>query len=338
MNRLYHAIVAVTLLAFALPAKASQDFSVGQTHTFWQLDVIKAGTDPDNQFYQAGFTCVRRGARSYIFVQNDLSSDVQPTEEYVELMFQHFESKSADIVHLFGEPSDVDGNQRFVVLLSQIRDWFYYNQNTEGQIPIQGYMWPDFAKMNGNDYLTMATNAPTIDATGTLLHEFTHNIYDTINPTPASFQDRGLNEALANYTIRVNGTLEQDSYFAFQKETLTRDLTQGKLLNPFNAEINYLDPASEGFHHAYAAGYFFLQYLMDNYLQVRVKAPEFFRFLIHNLPNAPSQTKLAAALIEYGILENGQTFESFFYGEYRAWLESLLLPQSSPPANTVPTR
>lgn len=319
----FMATMAATTIACA------DDYPVGTVRSFYQIDATKLASDPDHAFYQADFTCVRRGEHGYVFVQNNLPATAAPTDEYVERVFQHFERMSTRVTDLYGPTTDVDQNGRFIILLAQIRDWTFYGDDASAQPPIQGYLWPDFVTMNGNDYLTMSSNAPGVDALGTLIHEFTHNIYDAANPTPAKAQDRGVTEAIANYAIEINGTLGEDTYFAYEREILREDVLAGTLLNAFDGTVNYFDPTLREFHHCYAAGYYFMKFLMDTELQsptlsTRPEAREFLRSLIEENPNASSLVKMEHTLRRFGILATDRSFTDFYNTEFRQYLTSLL--------------
>jgi hypothetical protein len=95
--------------------------------------------------------------------------------------------------------------------------------------------------------------------------------------------------------------------------------------------VNYYDPTAPGFHHCYAAGYYFIEFLMGSHLTRPVPAKEFFRSLIRDLPNAGSMAKMEYSLRRFGLLSADQSLASFYNNEFRAYLTAKLAAPSPVP-------
>ncbi|MFA5479753.1 MAG: hypothetical protein WC337_06985 [Candidatus Muiribacteriota bacterium] len=319
MNKRIQIILIISFLC--LPTFSGQFFHYGDEHTFWQFDVVRGEKNLEDGYYLQNFTCVREGKHSYVFVENGLDSNAMPTTEYVDALFQKFEEIYPIITEYFGPPSDLDNNERFIILISNIRDWFYYGMEVDEYTqPIQGYYWFQFNIMNKNDYLTMDSKQNLVDATGTMAHEYFHNIFDNVNPDPINFKDRAVNEALAHYAVYINRTLELDSYIQWQFSILKKDLVKGKLLDPFDGMMDYFDIKNPDLHHCYAAGFLFIHYIADEIIVDKYAKQDFFRKLIFENVNASSKDKLISAMYKTGLILDYEEFHNVYYNHFKKFL------------------
>ena len=300
----------------------SQDFNIGDQHTFWQFDVVKGTPDMEKGYYQSDFTCIREGKHTLVFLENEIKDSQLPTEDYINRLFKRFEQIFPILSEYFGPPSDLDENGKFIILMADIRDWFYHElPTTDDMASIQGYYWFPFNGMNNNDYLTMDTVQPLIDSYGTLAHEYFHNVYDHINPEPVNFTDRAVNEALAHYAIYLNGTIHKDSYVQWQFSILEKDLKEDKLLNPFTGEMNYFDIETPDLHHSYAAGYLFMYYVAEELIKDATRKRQFFNTLIYEEINGTSLQKIVNALWFAGIIEDEEDFHELYNKDFKEYLK-----------------
>lgn len=315
--------IIITIVSLIIIANMvySHDFHIGDQHTFWQFDVVKGSSDMEKGYYQSDFTCIREGEFTLVFLENNIKDSQLPSEDYINRLFNRFEQIFPLLSEYFGPPSDLDENGKFIILLADIRDWFYYElPTTDDMAPIQGYYWFPFNGMNNNDYLTMDTVQPLIDSYGTLAHEYFHNVYDHMNPEPVDFTDRAVNEALAHYAIYLNGTIDKDSYVQWQFSILKKDLEKGKLLNPFIGKMDYFDIENPDLHHCYAAGYLFMYYVSEELIKDATLKREFFNTLIYEEINASSLDKLTNALWHVGVIDDEEDFYELYNKDFKEYL------------------
>ncbi|MGM0607820.1 MAG: hypothetical protein ACQESP_05330 [Candidatus Muiribacteriota bacterium] len=310
-------------------------FQYGDVHNFWQFDVFYGEENLEEGYYQKDFTCVRVGEHTYVFVENGLPEDKIPTTSYINALFYQFEEIYPKLKEYFGEPSDLDRNNRFIILIANIRDWFYYGVEIKDEYtqPIQGYYWFKHNIINRNDFLTMDSKQDVTDAIGTMAHEFFHNIYDNVNPNPVDYTDRAVNEALAHYAVYINGTLNEDSYIQWQFSILKDDLKKGKLINPFMDTMDYFKIRNPELHHCYAAGFLFIHYIADHLIVDKYVKQNFFYRLIYEKVNALSEDKILRALIQLGIIQHPDEFYDLYFGDFKDWLYDYYFDISRPKKN-----
>jgi hypothetical protein len=314
-------ILAISIFTF------SESFDIGDNKSFWQFDVVKSNPNFEDGYYQTNFTCYSESDFSYIFVENTLigNKDKKLDKVLVDKIQKRFDDYFPVLSEYFGPPSDLDENGKFIILISDIRDWFFYDMEIqEGMEPILGYYWFAFNGMNNNDYLTMDFDQPEIDAYGTLLHEYFHNIYDNVNPEPVNVADRAVNEALAHFAIFLNGTMDEDAYCKWQFSILKKDISEGKFLNPFDGTHDYFDIVNPDTHHCYANGYFFMYYISEVVLKSESLKKRFFNTLIYEEINGTSAEKLNNALYQMGIIDNEKDFDRLFFDDYRKFITEYL--------------
>ncbi|MDD5090678.1 MAG: hypothetical protein PHQ23_07145 [Candidatus Wallbacteria bacterium] len=317
-----------TLLCLAYLSVAllhATDYNPGDTVSFWQFDPVKGGEVFENGYYQTDFVCRLKGEHSIIFVEKELKPKSVPPAGFAEKLRDRFDWLYPTLSNYFGPPSDLDANGRFIIAVADIRDWFYYSMEvTAGMEPILGIYWYPFNQKQKNDYLTMDSVQSDIEAYGTLAHEFFHNIYDSANPEPLKVPDRGVNEALANYALYLNGTIDIDKYFQWQVSILKKDLETGKLLDPFDGSHDYFDISNPDIHHCYAAGYHFVYYIANYIYDSPADRRDFFTRLIYEKPNATSREKLLNAMLGLNIIASEAEYTKYYNEKFRYHLLQIL--------------
>jgi len=304
---------------------SARDYNIGDIETFWQLDVLKAEKVLADGYYMADFQCIRKGKYSYVFLERALPDDKVPDIDFVDKLFVFFEQIYPKLTDYFGPPSDLDKNERFSILIADIRDWFYYDVNTKFEAqPIQGYYSFELNLKDKKDFLTMDVKQSIVDAYGTLANQYFKNIFENANPNPDIPKDRAIQEALAHISIFLAGTVDRDSYIQWQISILKKDLEKGKLLNPFDSTYDYLDIQNPDIHHCYAAGYFFMYYIINRILSDRHEKREFIYSLIYEKINSDSYTKIMNSLIKSRIILDERSFNIFYRNNFKEFLLEFL--------------
>ncbi len=179
----------------------SWNFSVGSTHSWYAVNIT------NSQFYQVASTCRAIGAHSYIFVADDVWGTTV-NQAAVDSVENEWENKTpADPnkgiyqtdVDTFGDPPDVDGDPRIIILIMDIKDGYngsggyvagyFLSYNETGQ-----------AFSNKAEIYYMDANPTNLTTAGgletameTAAHEFQHMInYHYHYGSEATFINEGL--------------------------------------------------------------------------------------------------------------------------------------------------
>ena len=168
-----------------------------------------------------------------IYVENKYSiSDYSLTR-----IWQDFENYYKDMINIYGEHTDMDGNSKIILVLMKL------NQTTSSDVStVLGYFRPSdliYGKGNNGEILYMDINKCNLDPNkmvGTILHEFQHLINFNLNKDNI---DVWLNEALsesATILFNDNTTLDRMSefnklggYYSFYTWNLPSDWNGGSL-------------------------------------------------------------------------------------------------------------
>jgi len=194
------------------------NFEVGSQYSWWAQNFTT------RSYYQTASTCRAKGTTCYVFVEDSLWN-VRVTQAQVDSIQIYFDSRTPAFptkgiyqvdVETFGDPPNVDNDQRIIILILNILDGY-----TSGSPSfIAGYFDPrnELAVSNSNQAeiyyldanpLNLATSGGLTNAIRTTAHEFQHMIHwryeDPFN-RELSFINEGLSEVaevVVGYTIRT---------------------------------------------------------------------------------------------------------------------------------------
>ncbi len=195
------------------------NFTVGQKRAWWASDL----STPNTYEYSVPSTCKAVGIDCYIFVEDSLWNSGRVDTNAVNAMEKAFDSSTpADSTkgifqldtQYFGNPPDVDKDQRIIILILDIKDgyngsgpyvagYFYsLNEYTEAQAQSYGSNRhsnsAEIYYVDGNPTNLKTPSGVTL-ASATTAHEFQHMInwnYSNINGiNPLTFVNEGLSEA-----------------------------------------------------------------------------------------------------------------------------------------------
>jgi len=214
--------------------KAAWSFSVGSTYT-WKSVNFSDG----NTFFNVPSTCRAVGTHSYIFVEDaswGTTQTARVNQSVVDAVKKAFDdSTPADTskgiyqmdVDAFGDPPDVDGDSKIIILILDIKDGY---DGSGGYVA--GYFHsvnelPKSANSNSNEaeiyYLdsnpaALTTPSGLIDGMSTTAHEFQHMIHWNYNrTTPTSTQFTFINEG-SSLIAEVNAGYPLYSQTGFTSE------------------------------------------------------------------------------------------------------------------------
>ncbi|PKL83664.1 MAG: hypothetical protein CVV24_03875 [Ignavibacteriae bacterium HGW-Ignavibacteriae-3] len=210
--------------------KTAWNFSVGSKYTWWASD-LRTGASPS--FYQVSATCQAVGTNCYVFVQDSLWTS-RVDQNAVDSVRIAFDSKTPsgsinpnkgiyqNNVDTFGNPPNVDGDSKIIILILDIRDgysgsggytagYFYgYNQGNG--------TWSNKAEiyyLDGNP-LNLKTSGGLTTGMSTTAHEFQHMIqYNYHGIIYSGSQETFYNEGLSLVAEVINGypLYSQSSYY-----------------------------------------------------------------------------------------------------------------------------
>ena len=178
-------------------------FKVNDSHTWW---VSNLSTET---YYQDQSTCRGVGKHCYIFVEDSLWS-VRVTQEAVDSIINDFDNRtpanpSKGIFEMdssaFGNPPDVDGDPRIIILICNIQDGF---TGTGGYVA--GFFDPvqetNGAHSNSAEIYYLDANPTNLgtasgirSAMSTAAHEFQHMINYNYHKTVANQEPTFINES-----------------------------------------------------------------------------------------------------------------------------------------------
>jgi hypothetical protein len=223
----------------SLNKAASWNYKVNDVKSFYVLDFVT------NAKYSTSFTCRAVGENCYIFVE-DSSWAKYVDQNAVDSIRIAFDSKTPanankgiyqTDVDVFGNPPDMDGDPKIIILVFNIRDGY---KGSGGYTA--GYFAPDNENgLVGNGkaeiyhvdcYPTnLKTNHGLQVALSTTAHEFQHMIHFNYIPTDVTIFNEGFSltaEVICGYELYDQSLYAKESNIWFQtwrKDDITKVLT-----------------------------------------------------------------------------------------------------------------
>ncbi len=178
-----------------------EEFKVGEERTFNVVQPL------DYQWYELESTLLSVGTHCLIYVENSTEPGEGLDEEAVvdaELIAEEFDSKIHDqITEVFGDPEDVDGNGRTILLLLDIVDGYEDSGGYVGGFFDPVHMFSQGTEENSNEadmiFLDIdPADAGSQDFYSTIAHEFQHMInFSRTYMQDGREQDLWINEGLS---------------------------------------------------------------------------------------------------------------------------------------------
>jgi hypothetical protein len=227
-------------------------YDINDTESFWALDLDEDQDDYSKAYYQLEATLVAISSHSYIFVENSFVSSYEGVNGQGNALSESFDEVYEREVPFFGSPSDVDNNQKIIVLILNVK----VNSNN-----VAGFFSPlnwfpksedpseiDFYS-NHADLIYIDVDHVSGSGLATLAHEFQHLIQFNMDDS----EDVWLDEGLSMYAEKLTG----------------HDNTISDYVNNFNGFGSNIDLSLtywryENLNH-YGASYLFLLYLSDRF-------------------------------------------------------------------------
>jgi hypothetical protein len=209
--------------------KTAFSFIVGSTQSWYADDFT------NNQRYLVPSTCKSVGTNCYVFVEDSSWSKGYITQTAVDSVRNAFDLRTpafptkgiyAADTAAFGNPPDVDGDPRIVILLLDIRDgwsgsggyvagYFYsYNEYTTGQLPTSNHAEIYFLDCHP---LNLTSAGGLQVATSTTAHEFQHMIHWNYDKDEQTFVNEGCSltaEVNAGYPVYSQSFYAGESNYA----------------------------------------------------------------------------------------------------------------------------
>lgn len=206
-----------------LNKKASWNFSVGDTKSWWATDL------KESKYYRVPSTCQAVGTHCYIFVENSIWNS-RVTLDNVSAIKKAFDNSTPSDstkgiyetdVNVFGTPPDVDGDPKIIILILDIKDGY----NGSGGY-VAGYFSSvnELSRANSNQaeiyYMDanpadLSTEHGVKNVMSTAAHEFQHMIHFNYHdgtagkPRQLTFLDEGCSmtaEVVCGYDMREQGS------------------------------------------------------------------------------------------------------------------------------------
>ncbi|MEE9571968.1 MAG: hypothetical protein V3W20_02845, partial [Candidatus Neomarinimicrobiota bacterium] len=197
-------------------------FGIGDTYNWW---TVNWDSDPTTD-YQIPSTCRGIGDNCYVFIADSLWHDggfnPQVTQDHVDDIIEHFNNTTANFptmgiydvdIETFGEPPDVDGDPRIIILILDI-----YQDNVGGYFSSVNEL-PDgqFSGRRSNEaeiyYMDFSgLNNPSYSR-GLQAHELQHMIHWSHDAGEMTF----VNEGLSMTAEYICGYYETYYYNAYQQ-------------------------------------------------------------------------------------------------------------------------
>lgn len=189
------------LEAKRLAKVAAWNFKPGQKKSWWATDLV---TDTE---YLVRSTCRAVGVNAYFFVEDTTWSLGRANQSVVEALVNAFDSKTLasanrgifqTVVEMFGNPPDVDGDPRIIILILDIKDGFagsggfaagYFsclNEYPECSIPDRHSNYAEIFYVDSNP-LDLVTASGQRHAAMAAAHELQHMIHFDCDPDELTF-------------------------------------------------------------------------------------------------------------------------------------------------------
>lgn len=212
--------------------KTAWNFSVGSPGPYsggwWAQDLTNYNPNTGQGFYTTSATCRAVGNYCYIFVEDSLWN-VRVDQNAVNKVLEAFDTKNAlpnatrgiyqTNVDYFGDPPNVDGDQRIIILILNIKDG-YVTGSTSGYTAGYFYSYNQGNYSNSNkaevfyldaNPLNLKTENGINVGMSTTAHEFQHMIHYNYPPGSQTF----FNEAFSEIASYLNGyNLRSTSLYA----------------------------------------------------------------------------------------------------------------------------
>lgn len=193
------------LASMKLAKKTAWNFTVGSAKTWYGDDLV------NNTRVQVPSTCRAVGTNCYVFVENASWTGGKVNQAAVDSVVAYFDNKTpanaskgiyATDVSAFGNPPDVDGDPKVIILILDILDGYdgaggfvtgYFYSFNEVPSSTPGYSTSNQAEIFFIDCnpLQLTTSGGLQEGLSTLAHEFQHMIHFNYDPSEITF----INEA-----------------------------------------------------------------------------------------------------------------------------------------------
>ncbi len=211
-----------------LKKSSSWGFTVGSKKT-WIASNLET-----NDFYNVPSTCRAVGDNCYIFVEDALWNKETVDQDAINAVLNAFENSTPanpskgiyhTVVESFGNPPDVDGDPKVIILILDIKDGYSGNGGY-----ISGYFFsynempksePNYSSSNEAEiyYLDgvqnkLLTESGLTNAMSTTAHEFQHMIHFNYIPHDETFFDEAwslVSEVICGYEIYNQNLYAQES-------------------------------------------------------------------------------------------------------------------------------
>jgi hypothetical protein len=187
------------LTSMKLAKKTAWNFTVGATKSWYGDNLVT------NARYLVPSTCRAVGTNAYVFVENAAWTAGRVTQAAVDSVAAYFNSRTPanaskgiyqTDVDAFGNPPDVDGDAKVIILLLDIQDGYdgaggfvvgYFTSYNE--LPTSSYPTSNAAEIFfiDCDPLNLATSVGLREGMSTLAHEFQHMIHFNYDPQEITF-------------------------------------------------------------------------------------------------------------------------------------------------------
>lgn len=181
--------------------KSSWSFGVGSTYSWYADDLTSTSSNPYVSRYLVPSTCRAVGTNCYIFVEDASWTAGWVTQVVVDSLRLYFDSKTPanpskgiyqTDTEAFGNPPNVDGDPRIIILLLDIKDgydgggfvvgYFYsYNETVQATSNQAEIYFLDTNPLN------LKTNQGLMEGISTTAHEFQHMIHFNYDQNEISF-------------------------------------------------------------------------------------------------------------------------------------------------------
>ncbi len=195
------------LKAKSLQKRAVWGFSVGSTHSWWATNLNPSSPNYYKE-YSVPSTCKAVGTNAYIFVEDSLWAHGKVNQAAVDSVRDAFDLRTPanaskgiyqTDVETFGDPPDVDGDPRIIILILDIIDGFsgsggyiagyFYSINEYPDVSLPPGRHSNYAEIYYVDGDPQDLTIPyyLTNAMSTTAHEFQHMIHWAYDPNEITF-------------------------------------------------------------------------------------------------------------------------------------------------------
>lgn len=219
-------------------------FSIGETKTFWAVD------EYNGLYYTVTAQLKKIGNYSYVFVED--GQYISPGT--INSITDEFDNKIYPLdTNYFGSPPNIDGNQKIVILLLDIKDAHnyisYYPPSVLGYFNPMDQMYYKYSNRLDMIYIDTYTLITKKTWAATLIHEFQHLIHYNYDVDEDAF----INEGLSGYAEFLGGYKNYEGWDTFGHITSFVD-------SPDNPLVDWDNEIRD-----YGATTLFILYLSEHY-------------------------------------------------------------------------